>query len=127
VSSDVSEIFQLADDLGDVPARAVPALRAGMTQAGKEFERTWQNAARRTHDNHARFYPESIDSELLPGFGTVGVEVGPNAAKKQGFLGRILEFGGERSPAYLLGATALGAAEGPTERAIDRAMNPLFP
>lgn len=127
IRSDVSEIMQLADELGDVPRKSIPALRAGMTEAGKLVERAWQNSAHQTHDSHAKHYPESIDSEILPGFTTVGVEIGPNRAKKQGFLGYILENGGERSPAYLLGATALAAAEGPTERAIDRAINPLFP
>lgn len=127
IRSDVSEIMQLADNLADVPRKAVPALRAGMTEAGETVARSWQNSARRTHDSHAKHYPESIDSEILSGFGTVGVEIGPNRASKQGFLGYILEFGGEKSPAYLLGAAALAAAEGPTERAIVQALDPLFP
>lgn len=124
---DASQILGLASDLTDVGAKSVPALRSGMADAGRRVERSWQNAARRTHDSHAKFYPESIDSELVFDLRGVSVDIGPNNAKKQGFLGRILEFGGEKSPAYMLGAAALASNEGPTERAIDAALYPLFP
>lgn len=127
MAGDASDFYRLADDLAKVPAKSIPALRSGMTAAGKAVERSWQNSARQVHGGSSHFYPESIDSEILPGFSSVTVEIGPNSAKKQGFLGKILEQGGERSPAYLLGLSALTGAEGPTERIIDQAMNPLFP
>lgn len=126
IRSDASEIFDLSATLGDIAAKAVPETHATMAEAGEQVQRVWQRAAASTHDSHAKHYAGSIDSEILPGFSSIAVEIGPNRAKKQGFLGRILEFGGERSPAYLLGATALSESEGRTERAIAKRIDSLF-
>ena len=127
IRSDASEVFALADDLLDTSRKSIPAAREAVREGAKVVETSWQNAARRTHDSHAKFYPESITSELLPGFSTIGAEIGPETHRKQGFLGRILEFGGEKSPAYLLGASALADNEGRIERVIAQSMDPLFP
>lgn len=127
IRSDASEVFALADDLLDTSRKSIPAAREAVREAGEVVEKAWQNAARRTHDSHAKFYPESITSELLPGFSTISAEIGPETHRKQGFLGRILEFGGEKSPAYLLGASALADNEGRIERVIAQSMDPLFP
>lgn len=126
-SGDASEVYALAAGLTDVGAKAVPALRSGMAQAGEDFARAWKSDAARTHDSHAKFYPDSIDSELAFSIGSVSVDVGPNRGSKQGFLGRILEFGGEHSPAYMTGARALERQEGPVERTVANALDPLFP
>lgn len=126
IRADASEVYKLAADLSMVGARSIPALRAGMATAGKAFETAWRNDAIQLHDTHAHFYPDSIDSELVFSLTSVAVEVGPNADKKQGFLGRILEFGGEHSPAYLTGLRALDRAEPAVEKAVTNAMDPLF-
>ena len=124
---DASEVYALAAGLTDVGRKSVPALRAGMSEAGENLARAWSSDAARTHDSHAKHYADSIDSELVFAVSSVSVDVGPNRAAKQGFLGRILEFGGERSPAYMTGAHALERAEGPTERTVANALDPLFP
>lgn len=123
---DASEVYRLADDLTEVGAKAIPAARAGMQAAGKAFEAAWRNDAARLHDTSSHFYPDSIDSELTFDLRGVSVDVGPNATKKQGFLGPILEFGGTYSPAYMTGANALARMEGPAERALSQALDPLF-
>lgn len=127
ISGDASDVYRLATDLSNVGRKAVPAMRRGMDQVGKDFARAWQSDASRTHSSHAKFYADSIDSELAFSVSSVAVDVGPNRGKKQGFLGRILEFGGEHSPAYLTGALALERQEGAAERALASAMDPLFP
>lgn len=126
IRGDASEVYQLAADLSEVGAKSIPALRGGMAAAGKAYETAWRNDALAIHDNSSRFYPDSIDSELVFGVTSVAVDVGPNADKKQGFLGRILEFGGEKSPAYLTGLRALDRVEPAVERAVTNALDPLF-
>lgn len=126
-AGDASEIYQLASDLSDVGPKAVPALRRGMEQAGRDFAFSWASDAARTHDAHAKYFSGSIDFDLIPSITSIMVDVGPNNARKQGFLGRILEFGGEHSPAYMTGAKALERQEGRVERAITNALDPLFP
>lgn len=126
-AGDASELYELASDLADVGRKSVPAVRRGMEQAGRDFALSWASDASRTHDNHAKFYGDSIDSELSFSVSSVSVDVGPNRGKKQGFLGRILEFGGEHSPAYMTGARALERQEGRAEQALANALDPLFP
>lgn len=126
-AGDASEIYKLASDLAAVGPKSVPAVRQGMEKAGRDFAFAWASDAARTHDSHAKYYSGSIDFELIPSVSSVAVDVGPNRGRKQGFLGRILEFGGERSPAYMTGAKALERQEGPAERAIANALDPLFP
>lgn len=126
-SGDASEIYKLASDLTDVGRKSVPAVRQGMEQAGRDLAFAWASDAARTHDSHAKYYSGSIDHELAFSVSSVAVDVGPNRARKQGFLGRILEFGGENSPAYMTGAHALERQEGPAERSIANALDPLFP
>ena len=124
---DASEIRQLADDLTRVGKKTDPAARAGLIEGGELVAAAWRNDAARLHDSHAKHYPDSIDSEAVFSLGSIAVDIGPNADKKQGFLGRILENGGERSPAYLTGLNALTRSEAAVERAIANKMDPLFP
>lgn len=123
---DASEIYELAGDITEIGAKAVPAARVAIAEGAKTIEAAWRNDAARLHDSHAKYYADSIDSELVFDLGGISADVGPNSAKKQGFLGKILEFGGERSPAYLTGLGALERSEVPVEKAITRSMDSLF-
>ena len=124
---DASEVYALANDLSQVGAKSVPAVRSGMTAAGKVVTNAWRNNAIRTSGEHGRYYPDSIDSELVFDLGGVSVDIGPNEGKKQGKLGKPLEFGGRRSPAHLDGFKAVEANHATVERALDQALYPLFP
>lgn len=126
---DASEIYELAGDMSQAGAKAVPALRETMAQAGSAFADQWRDNSRQnfSDDGHAKHYPDSIDSDLVFDLGGVSVDVGPNRAKKQGFLGHILEFGGERSPAYMDGLRALDAMEPRVERQVDAMIGHLLP
>lgn len=126
---DASEIYRLAGDLTQVSAKMVPAMRTTMAAAGEAFAKDWANNAREHFgpNGHAQDYPDSIDSELVFNAGGVSVDVGPNAAKGQGFLGRVLEFGGENSAAYLDGLRALDGSQQRVERMVDATIGHLLP
>lgn len=108
---DASDFYALASDLTDVSAKAVPALRSAMAQGGQAFAQQWAANATATSGTHGKHYPKSIDSELVFNLGGVSVDVGPNAAKKQGGMGKGFEFGSENQPPHLDGAKALTAIE----------------
>ena len=124
---DASEIYELAGDLSQVGAKAVPAMRGVMDEAGKALAKEWQANARETSGTHGKHYPNSIDSELVFGVGSIAVEAGPNAAMKQGSMGRGFEFGSRNSPPHLDGLRALDGIQGRAERMIDAAVGHLFP
>lgn len=123
---DASEVYRLAGDLSMVGARAVPALRGVMAQAGEGLAREWAANARETSGTHGRHYPNSIDSELVFDVGGVSVDVGPNRSKKQGSMGRGFEFGSRNQPPHLDGLRALDGFQRRAERMVDAAIGHLF-
>ena len=124
---DASEIYQLAGDMGQVGARAIPALRTTMAAAGEAFAREWSANARETSGQHGVHYPNSIDSELVFNLSGVSVDVGPDAAKKQGSMGRGFEFGSVNQPPHLDGLRALDGFQQRAERMVDATIGHLLP
>lgn len=106
---DASEIYELASDLSQVGPRMVPALRSAMLEAGNAFVDMWAENAVETSGTHGKHYPKSIDAELVFNARGVSVDVGPNAAKKQGSMGAGFEFGSENQPPHLDGLRAFEA------------------
>lgn len=123
---DASEFYELATDLSGAGAKSVSALRGAMADAGRQVENAWRRDAAATFDSYARFYPDSITSDLVFGISTIAVEIGPERNSKQGFLGAVLEFGGTHSPAYMTGAKALERSQNVIERGFVNALDPLF-
>lgn len=124
---DASEIFTLAGDFAEVPARLTPALRAPMAEVGVAFAEEWRRNAVETSGEHGRHYPNSVDSELVFDLRGISVDVGPNNAKKQGRMGRGFEFGSENQPPHLDGLRALDGMQKRAERSIDAAVGFLIP
>jgi len=131
---DASEIYELAGNLSAVGPKMVPTLRSTMGEVGDAFAEEWANNAREHfhEDGHAGRYPKSIDADLVFGVSSVAVEAGPNPTKaaggrSQAFLGPVLEFGNEDTPAYLDGLRALDGMQQRTERVIDSMMGYLLP
>jgi hypothetical protein len=124
---DASEIYRLAGDLTQVSAKMVPALRTTMGAAGEAFANDWRDNARATSGTHGIHYPDSIDSELVFNAGGVSVDVGPNAAKKQGSMGRGFEFGSENQPPHLDGLRALDGASQRSEKMVTETIGRLLP
>lgn len=119
---DASEIYQLAGDLAEVGAKTIPALRSGMKAAGDGFAETWAANASATSGSHGVHYPSSIDAELVFDLGGVSVDVGPNAGKPQGGMGKGFEFGSRNQPPHLDGLRAMRFVEPRIERVVDAAV-----
>lgn len=123
---DATEIYELSDSLGRIGAKAVPAMRSTMDQAGTALAREWTANARETSGAHGVHYPDSIDSELVFNLGGISVDVGPNANKPQGSMGKGFEFGSRNQPPHLDGLRALDGFQGRAEKMMDAAIGALF-
>lgn len=123
---DASDFYALAGDMSQVSAQAIPVLRETMAQAGEALAREWSANARETSGEHGKHYPNSIDSELVFNLGGVSVDVGPNAAKPQGSMGKGFEFGSQNQPPHLDGLRALDGYQIRAERMVDAAIGALF-
>ncbi len=111
---------QAVEYFEDATADAPGAMLEVFTEQAVKFRNDWRDNARENYDSHARGYAGDITAETHPGAGTVVAEIGPEdggGPGHQGFLGRILEFGGEHSPAYLNAERALPVAEERLEQA----------
>lgn len=124
---DASEVFRLANDMSQVGAKAVPALRTTMAAAGVAFATEWASNARATSGEHGKHYPASIDSELAFDLGGVSVDVGPNSGKPQGSMGRGFEFGSVNQPPHLDGLRAMDSMGERAEKMVDAAIGHLLP
>lgn len=127
--SGADEVFDLARDFGAARAKVASGLFDAFKGAGEGFRDDWRHNASAHFDSHAKRYPTSITTEMRTGALTsIEVETGPeDTARSQGFLGRILELGGEHSPAYLDGLTAMPLAEKRLERLADAAIGLALP
>jgi hypothetical protein len=87
VTVDTSDVRRLAVELGQVPARAVPALGVLVERAAKGI----QDDLRRHARGHARFrsFPSSITYDIRG----LAAEIGPDKSRRQGALGNLLYFG----------------------------------
>lgn len=124
--SSAPEFYEMAADLSQVGAKTVPAVRGVMNEVGKAFADEWAANARETSGVHGKHYPDSIDSELSFSIRGIAVDVGPNAAKRQGPMGRGFEFGSRNQPPHLDGLRALDGIQVRAERMVDSAIGYLF-
>ena len=130
MKGDASEVYKMAADLSQVGAKSVPAMRGVMFGVGEAFAHEWADNIRERgsghEDSHVKHLPEAISAELAFDIRGISVEVGPDTASKQGFMGPIIEFGGEKSPPYLDGLRALDGIQMRAERMVDTAVGFLF-
>jgi hypothetical protein len=124
---DATEVYTLAGDLTQCGFRASLALRAPMAAAGEAFAEEWRSNARETSGTHGKWYPDSIDSELVFDTGGISVDAGPNSGKKQGSMGKGFEFGSENQPPHLDGLRALDGMQQRVELIIDAAIGAIIP
>lgn len=124
------EFFELAVDFERASARTAVTLFGVYETAGKDFRDSWRRNAEASSGSHAADYPKDITTEMRFAGTSILVETGPEdrgGAGHQGFLGRILEFGGEHSPAHLDGLRALGPADAKLTRLSDNAVRGVIP
>lgn len=121
------QVMRLAFDFDEAAAEIPLAVFETYKQAGDEFAKDWSQSAARDVSPHAKRYPSSITSESKVSTDIV-IQTGPlDTASGQGFLGRVLEFGGEHSPAYLHGLKAMEQREPLLMRATDATIAHLLP
>lgn len=96
MSADVSELLLYAGHLGSTLERAEPALSKVVERGAVNVKRTaianirsWSTGA------HLKHYPKSIGYDMI---GPLEAEVGPDASKPQGGMGRGVEFGSVHTP-----------------------------
>lgn len=95
---DVSEVYQLADDMAD----AVPVVREVtqvVNRAAVNVKRDWQANARASAGKHGRLYPSTISYDLRPAGLDIEAEVGPTGGG-QADLAPVLEYGSPTSPPH---------------------------
>lgn len=126
VNGDASQVYKLAADLTQVGTKSVPAMRVVMLGVGEALANEWASNARGTSGEHGVHYPDSIDAELAFGVTGISVDVGPNASKPQGGMGKGFEFGSRNQPPHLDGLRALDGMQARAERIIESAVGHLF-
>lgn len=127
MSDGAGEIRRLAADLSAVSAKMVGPMRAVFKESGDLLAQEWANNARATSGVHGKHYPNSIDADLRFSLGNIEAEVGPNAGKPQGRMGRGFEFGSVNQPPHLDGLKAVDKLEPLVEKAIEAAVADLIP
>lgn len=125
-SGDASDVYKLAADLSQVGAKAVPAVRQVMSDAGDAFAKDWRSNATESSGVHGKHYPKSITAELAFSVTGVAVDVGPESSKKQGGMGPGFEFGSVNQPPHLDGLRALDGMQMRLERMLDSTIGHLF-
>lgn len=108
MADDFHEIFELADDISDAPARTRPFARKAVEVTARHVKDGWQAGARRTGLGG---YAAAVDYDVKMGTSsTIEAEIGPNLGKKQGALGLVEDApGGVRSAPQHAGRDALDA------------------
>ena len=120
------EIFALAADLSSVGPKMVRPMRGLFDEMGERTAQAWSDIASGTAGKHGKWYPASIDHELVFSMG-IEVEFGPNKAKKQGSMGRGFEFGSENQPPHLDGLKAVDKMAPLVERLASSTVEDLLP
>ncbi len=97
----VTGLEDLSDDLRKAVEDAIPAAKKivgkGSLNVKREAQRIIKAYSNRGYLPH---YPRSISYEVSASGAVVSSEIGPDSAKLQGGLGRILEEGTVNSPPY---------------------------
>lgn len=91
MSADISEVLAYAHQLEHAVTRAEPELEKIVERSALNVQR---GAKRRikswSRGRYLKHYPRSITNEMVD---TLEAEVGPDASRKQGGMGRGVEFG----------------------------------
>jgi hypothetical protein len=93
-SIDMSEVMDLAHDLGKIPGRLVNEVDAVVKKAADNVKKDMVNYAQfSVGGGYAKHFPRSISYDRAAKFGEIAYEVGPDKGRTQGALGNLLYFG----------------------------------
>lgn len=121
---DVSEVNQLAADLGKIPGRMVPPMIAAVTKSANSV-RDGMRADARGH-SHFPHFPNSITADVKVRPGQIEGEVGPDKSLTQGALGNILYFGTSKNGPVLNINGPLDAEAPQFQKAVEDAAGKLL-
>lgn len=116
VQFQMGAVKALADDLGRVKSRLMPAMRAVTARGALNIKNDAQASIRaQTRHIFVKQYPNSITYDITKSSGTeVRAEIGPDKDKPQGALGNLLEFGSPSHNAPMPHLVPAFEAEAPT-------------
>lgn len=97
---DVSEVYQLAADIGRVPATVVAESRVLIEKSAITIRDGMRAAARGI--GHAPAFPQSITYDVRG----LSAEIGPDKGRRQGALGNILYFGSSKNAPVIADVSA---------------------
>lgn len=121
---DMSEVNQLAADLGEVAANAGVLVSKALEVSARNVRDHWRAGA--SGMRHAPAYPASItyDMSSFAGFGVtvLQAEIGPDKDRTQGALGNLIEYGSVNNPPQGQGQAALEANIEDFEKGLDMAL-----
>lgn len=122
-----SEFDALARDLTVAGLKSVPAVRGAIQAGAGLVKNAWTANARITAGKHGKHYPNSITYETrITSNGAEG-EVGPDASRPQGGMGRGFEFGSKNQPPHLDGVKATEKLTPVLEKLLDDAISKVLP
>jgi hypothetical protein len=95
VSMDISleGLDALADHLDGAGDRVADELEPVVKRALQNIKTDWRKRARRSAGKHGKLYPLAIDYDIARLGDRIEGEVGPQAGKPQGGMGRGFEYG----------------------------------
>jgi len=107
---DFSELSQLAADLGEVPKKTGPKIRAALEVTSRKVKDSWKDKLAGGL-GELKHLPRAVsyDIDTFQGFGAsvFKAEIGFDKSKRQGALGNISEFGTPTTPPRGFGHAAL--------------------
>lgn len=127
---DTSELTRLANDMTSAGARLNRAVLPIMKRAGGNIQRDAQTRVKAKMFHRARtrlpHYPRSITFTTTQTGGSTQTDVGPESDRKQGPLGKGVEYGSVKTPAIPHMIPALDAeVSNATKYLLDAASNLL--
>ncbi len=90
---DLDGLDALADDFDRAGDRVADELEPIVKRALQNIKADWRRRARRSAGRHGKLYPLAIDYDIARLGDRIDGEVGPQAGKPQGGMGRGFEYG----------------------------------
>lgn len=123
---DGSELLDLVRYLDNAEHEAARQTYPVVKEHAEALRDQWRDNAKVTARRHGKHYPRSITASQIPVTDEVLWEVGPEARRKQGSMGRGFEFGSANQPPHWDGTRAAINIEPKFLKALDEIVRGLL-